>query len=205
MEVQDGIEAVRLHADHRSRHNQRTQIAGRALGWNPRAQRKFDRLKDPLGVLEAWKMARRRVDCQLILVGGGASDDPEGAQVVAEVREQVGNDADVHILELPPTSNLEINAIQRASSVVIQKSMKEGVGLTVSEALWKSKPVIASAVGGIPLQVTHKYSGILVHTVEGAAFWIKQLLSAPEFARKLGENGHNHVLNNFLLTRHMRD
>ena len=166
---------------------------------------RFDRLKDPLGVLEAWRMARRRVDCQLILVGGGANDDPEGAQVVAEVRERAGNDADVHVLELPPTSNLEINAIQRASSVIIQKSIKEGFGLTVSEALWKSKPVIASAVGGIPLQVTHKYSGILVHTVEGTAFWIKQLLSAPEFAQKLGENGHKHVRDNFLLTRHMRD
>jgi trehalose synthase len=107
---------------------------------------RFDRLKDPLGVLEAWRMARGRVDCQLILVGGGANDDPEGAQVVAEVRERAGNDSDVHILELPPTSHLEINAIQRASSVVIQKSIKEGFGLTVSEALWKSKPVIASAV-----------------------------------------------------------
>lgn len=166
---------------------------------------RFDRLKDPLGVLEAWRMARRRVDCQLILVGGGASDDPEGAQVVAEVRDLACNDPDVHVLELPPTSHLEINAIQRASSVVIQKSIKEGFGLTVSEALWKSKPVIASAIGGISLQVTHKYSGILVHTVEGTAFWIKQLLSAPEFARKLGENGHNHVRDNFLLTRHMRD
>jgi len=166
---------------------------------------RFDRLKDPLGVLEAWRMARRRIDCQLILVGGGANDDPEGAQVVAEVRERAGNDADVHVLELPPTSHLEINAIQRASSVIIQKSIKEGFGLTVSEALWKSKPVIASAVGGIPLQVTHKYSGILVHTIEGTAFWIKQLLSAPEFAQKLGENGHNHVRANFLLTRHMRD
>jgi trehalose synthase len=166
---------------------------------------RFDRLKDPLGVLEAWGLARQRVDCQLILAGGSASDDPEGAQVLREVRERAGDDPDVHILDLPPTSNVEINAIQRASSVVVQKSLKEGFGLTVSEALWKSRPVIASAVGGIPLQVTHKYSGILTHTVEGTAFWIKQLLSAPEFARKLGENGHAHVLHNFLLTRHLRD
>jgi trehalose synthase len=83
--------------------------------------------------------------------------------------------------------------------------LKEGFGLTVAEALWKWKPVIAGAVGGIPLQITHRYSGILTHTVEGTAFWIKQLLSAPEYARRLGENGHNHVRNNFLLTRHMRD
>lgn len=166
---------------------------------------RFDRLKDPLGVLTAWKQARQRVDCQLILAGGGATDDPEAAQVLQEVRESAGDDPDVHILDLPPTSNIEINAIQRASSVVVQKSIKEGFGLTVSEALWKSKPVIAGAAGGIPLQVTHRYSGILTHTVEGTAFWIKQLLSAPDYARRLGENGHNHVLNNFLLTRHMRD
>ncbi len=166
---------------------------------------RFDRLKDPLGVLEAWQLARRRVDCQLVLAGGGASDDPEGAEVLREVRERAGNDADVHILDLPPTSHIEINAIQSASTVVIQKSLKEGFGLTVSEALWKSKPVIAGAAGGIPLQIAHKYSGILTHTIEGTAFWIKQLLSEPEFARRLGQNGHNHVRANFLLTRHMRD
>jgi len=166
---------------------------------------RFDRLKDPLGVLEAWRSARRRFDCQLILAGGAAVDDPESVQVLREVRERVDDDPDVHILDLPPTSNVEINAIQRASAVIIQKSLKEGFGLTVSEALWKKKPVIAGAVGGIPLQIAHKYSGILTHTVEGTAFWIKQLLSAPEFAHRLGENGHVHVLNNFLLTRHLRD
>jgi len=166
---------------------------------------RFDRLKDPIGVLAAWKAARQRVDCQLVLAGGGATDDPEGAQVLKELREAAGDDPDVHILDLPPTSNIEINAIQRASAVILQKSLKEGFGLTVSEALWKGKPLIAGAVGGIPLQVTHRYSGILVHTVEGAAFWIKQLLSAPDFADRLGKNGREHVRNNFLLTRHMRD
>jgi trehalose synthase len=166
---------------------------------------RFDRLKDPIGVLEAWRMARRRFDCQLVFAGGAATDDPESVQVLNELRERAGDDPDIHILNLPPTSNVEINAIQRASTVVLQKSLKEGFGLTVSEALWKSKPVIAGAVGGIPLQVTHKYSGILTHTVEGTAFWIKQLLAAPEFARRLGENGHAHVRNNFLLTRHLRD
>jgi trehalose synthase len=166
---------------------------------------RFDRFKDPLGVLAAFRIARQRVDCQLVLAGGSATDDPEGAQVLAEVREAAAADPDVHVLDLPPTSNIEINAIQRASAVVIQKSLKEGFGLTVAEALWKAKPVIAGAVGGIPLQITHKYSGILTHTVEGTAFWIKQLLSAPEFAKKLGENGREHVRTNFLLTRHMRD
>ncbi len=166
---------------------------------------RFDRFKDPIGVIDAFRLARERVDCQLILVGGGATDDPEGAQVLKEVRDRAADNADIHVVDLPPTSNIEINAIQRASTVVIQKSLKEGFGLTVSEALWKGKPVIAGAVGGIPLQITHKYSGILTHTVEGTAFWIKMLLSAPEFAARLGENGREHVRNNFLLTRHMRD
>ncbi len=166
---------------------------------------RFDRFKDPTGVIDAFRLARERVDCQLILVGGSATDDPEGAEVLKEVRDRAADDTDIHVIELPPTSNVEINAIQRASTVVIQKSLKEGFGLTVSEALWKGKPVIAGAVGGIPLQITHKYSGILTHTVEGTAFWIKMLLSAPEFAARLGENGREHVRNNFLLTRHMRD
>jgi len=88
---------------------------------------------------------------------------------------------------------------------VLQKSLKEGFGLTVSEALWKGRPVIAGAVGGIPLQIAHRYSGILTHSVEGTAFWIKQLLNSPDYARRLGENGREHVRNNFLLTRHLRD
>ena len=166
---------------------------------------RFDRLKDPLGVIEAFQLARKYNDAQLLLVGGSATDDPEGREVLAECRERAGTDPDIHVVELPPTANIEINAVQRASTVIIQKSLREGFGLTVSEALWKGKPVIAGAVGGIPLQITHKYSGILTHTVEGTAYWIKQLLNAPEFARRLGENGREHVRQNFLLTRHLRD
>jgi len=166
---------------------------------------RFDRLKDPLGVMEAYRLVRRYNDCQLLLVGGAATDDPEGTQVVAECRERAGEDPDIHVVELPPTANVEINALQRASTVILQKSLREGFGLTVAEALWKGKPVVAGAVGGIPLQITHKYSGILAHTVEGTAYWIKQLLNAPDFARRLGENGREHVRWNFLLTRHLRD
>jgi trehalose synthase len=166
---------------------------------------RFDYLKDPVGVIEAYKMVKRYVDCRLLLVGGSATDDPEGAKVLAEVRERAAGDPDIHILELPPTSNIEINALQRASTIILQKSLKEGFGLTISEALWKAKPVIASAVGGIPLQITHRFSGILTHTVEGTAYWIKQLLQTPEYARRLGENGKEHVRQNFLLTRHLRD
>lgn len=166
---------------------------------------RFDRLKDPLGVIEAFKLARKYVDCQLILAGGRAEDDPEGEQVIAEVQERAGKDPDIKVLVLPPTSHLEINVLQSVSTIILQKSVKEGFALTVSEALWKGKPVIASAVGGIPLQITHKYSGILTHSVEGTAYWIKQLLQAPEFAARLGKNGKEHVRQNFLLTRHLRD
>ena len=93
----------------------------------------------------------------------------------------------------------------RASAVVVQKSIREGFGLTVAEALWKARPVVASAVGGIPLQVKHRYSGLLVHSIEGAAYAIKQLLSNPEYAQRLGENGREHIRQNYLLTRHLTD
>src|SRR5438309_576777 len=110
---------------------------------------RFDRLKDPVGVVQAYRMAKKYVDCQLVLAGGGASDDPEGAVVLQEVMEAAGDDPDIIILNLPPWCALEINALQRASTIVIQKSLREGFGLTVTEALWKIKQVIAGAVGGL--------------------------------------------------------
>jgi len=165
---------------------------------------RFDRLKDPVGVIQAYKLAKKYVDCQLVLAGGGATDDPEGAVVLAEVMEAAGDDPDVIILNLPPWSALEINALQQASNIVIQKSLKEGFGLTVTEALWKGKPTIAGAVGGIPTQVIHKLTGILVHSVEGCAYQIRYLLTHPEFAQQLGKNGHEHVKENFLMTTNVR-
>jgi trehalose synthase len=165
---------------------------------------RFDRLKDPLGVIEAYTQVKQYLDCQLVLAGGMADDDPEGTHVLEEVRSKAERDPDIHVLLLPQ-DDIEINALQRASTIIVQKSLKEGFGLTVSEALWKGKPVVASNVGGIPLQITHKYSGLLCHSVEGAAFAIKQLLASPDYARRLGANGREHVRNNFLLTRHLRD
>jgi len=165
---------------------------------------RFDRLKDPIGVIEAYLRVKKYIDCQLILAGGTAADDPEGLKVLEEVKEKSRADKDIHILLLPH-NDIEVNALQRASDVIIQKSLKEGFGLTVAEALWKTKPVVASNVGGIPLQIKHKYSGLLCHSIEGAAFAIKQLLNSPEYAGKLGENGREHIRNNFLLTRHLRD
>jgi trehalose synthase len=166
---------------------------------------RFDYLKDPVGVIKAYKLVKKYIDCQLVLAGGGAADDPEGAKVLEEVRNEALGDKDIFILLLPPDSHLEINALQRASNVILQKSLKEGFGLTVCEALWKEKPVIASAVGGIPLQIAHRYSGILTYTVEGTAYWIKQLIHEPEYAKRLGVNGKQHVKNNFLITRHIQD
>lgn len=165
---------------------------------------RFDRLKDPVGVVEAYKLARKYVDCQLVLAGGGASDDPEGAAVLQEVKEAAGHDPDVIILDLPPWCALEINAIQRASTLVIQKSLREGFGLTVTEALWKGKPTIGGAVGGIPNQVIHKLTGVLVHSVEGCAFQIRYLLTHPEFARRIGVAGREHVKENFLMTTNVK-
>jgi trehalose synthase len=166
---------------------------------------RFDRFKDPLGVIAAYRMVRNRYDCQLVLAGGGAPDDPEGEEVLREVQERAADDPDIHVLLLPPFSDLEINALVRASTVVMQKSVREGFGLTVSEALWKKKPVIGGAVGGIKLQVIDGVTGFLVHSAEGCANRIAQLLGDRKLRERLGENGYLHVKQNFLLTRHVKD
>jgi trehalose synthase len=165
---------------------------------------RFDRLKDPVGVVKAYHIVKRYFDCQLVLAGGGAVDDPEGGTVLAEVRHAAAGDPDIHLLDLPPWSALEINALQRASTIIIQKSLREGFGLTVTEALWKNKPVVASAVGGIPSQVIHKHTGMLAHTVEGTAYQVRFLLSNPAIAQKLGEQGHEHVREHFLITSNIK-
>ncbi|HXP47875.1 MAG TPA: glycosyltransferase, partial [Terriglobales bacterium] len=121
-----------------------------------------------------------------------------------EVMEEADDDPDVIILNLPPWSAIEINALQCASTLVIQKSLKEGFGLTVTEGLWKGKPVIAGAVGGIPTQVIHKLTGVLVHSVEGCAYQIRYLLTHPEYAAQLGKNGREHVKENFLMTTNVK-
>lgn len=166
---------------------------------------RFDYLKDPAGVIKAYKIAKRYIDLQLVLAGGAATDDPEGSIVLEQVKNEAEKDKDIFVLLLPPASDIEINALQRGSEVVLQKSLKEGFGLTVAEALWKARPVIASAVGGIPLQIAHRYGGILTHSIEGTAHWIKQLIHEPDYAQRLGVNGREHIRNNFLITRQIRD
>lgn len=166
---------------------------------------RFDRFKDPIGVIAAYRMVRKHNRCRLVLAGGSADDDPEGPAVLAEAREAAGQDPDIHVLELPQDAHLEINALQRAATIVLQKSLREGFGLTVAEAMWKAKPVIGGAVGGITAQVIYDVTGYTVHSVEGAAFRIRYLLENPELAAKMGMAGREYVRESFLITRHLAD
>lgn len=166
---------------------------------------RFDKFKDQIGVIKVYRMVKKYADCRLILAGSSAVDDPEGETILNDVKEFAGNDPDIHILLLPPFSDKEINALQRVASVVLQKSIKEGFGLTVSEAMWKEKPVIGGAVGGIPLQIIHGVTGFLVYSIDGAAFRIRQFLNNPDMAKRMGQRAKEYVKNNFLITRQIRD
>lgn len=166
---------------------------------------RFDYLKDPVGVIRVFEMVRKSIDCQLVLAGGTATDDPESEKVLHEVKNRASDNPDIHVLLIPPESDIEINALQRAATLILQKSIKEGFGLTVTEALWKGKPVVASAVGGIQLQVKNNFTGLLCYSLDGAAYAIKQLLSNPDYASWLGKNAREHVRQNFLITRHLKD
>jgi trehalose synthase len=166
---------------------------------------RFDMFKDPIGVIEAFKMLNGSVDAQLVLAGGGATDDPEGARVYQDVLDAAGNDPRIRILMLPSDAHRTINALQRGSTIVIQKSIQEGFGLTVTEAMWKGKPVIGGNTGGIRLQVHNHHTGYLVDTPEGAALRIRELLRQPERIDKIGNTARNFVKENFLLTRHLRE
>ncbi len=165
---------------------------------------RFDRLKDPVGVIRAYRLAARSHPCQLVLAGGGAADDPETGRVLAEVREAADHDPGVHVLELPPTASRDVNALQRAATIVVQKSLAEGFGLVVTEAMWKSKPVIGGAVGGIRRQIIQGSTGFLVYSVEGTAYRIRQLLGAPDLARQLGARAKRYVIENFLPTSYLK-
>jgi trehalose synthase len=166
---------------------------------------RFDRFKDPIGVINAYKTVKKYNDCILILAGSPATDDPEGETVLRKVREYASGDNDIFVLLLPPFSDREINALQRIATVVLQKSLKEGFGLTVSEAMWKGKPVVGGAVGGIPLQIVHGVTGFLIHSVEGAAFRIRQLINNPDMSAAMGESGKEYVRRNFLITRQIKE
>jgi len=165
---------------------------------------RYDPWKDPVGVVQAFKMARKYVDCRLVMVGDKAEDDPEAEAILEQVKAEAGDDPDIHVIFLTHSIPTEINALQRASDVILQKSLREGFALTVSEALWKKRPVIGGAVGGIPAQIMDGYTGLLVHSVEGASLGIRTLLTQPDFATALGKNGHERVKNEFLITKNLK-
>jgi trehalose synthase len=167
---------------------------------------RFDRFKDPLGVIAAYRLLKPYYpELQLALAGGTADDDPEGADVLKHVQEHASDDDDLKVLLLPPDAHRTINALQRSAIVVLQKSLKEGFGLTVTEALWKFKPVVGGACGGITLQVHDYQTGFLVHSPAGAAYRIRYLLRYADKRQRMGRTAHDFVREHFLLTRNIRD
>jgi trehalose synthase len=163
------------------------------------------RSKDPAGVIRAYRLAKKYVDCRLVLAGGGAADNPEGSAVLAEVREAVSRDPDLHALVLPADAALEINALHRAAAVILHKPLHEDFGLGAAEAMWKGKPVVGSFAGGLPTLVLSEVTGFTVNSVEGAAFRIRQLLHSPDLIARLGGAAREHVRRSFLITRHLGD
>jgi len=168
---------------------------------------RFDPWKDPLGVIDAYRIVKaQEPDAQLALVGSMASDDPEGWYYLDKTIRHAGEDFDIHILHnYHGVGGLEVGAFQTASDVVIQKSTREGFGLVVTEALWKGQPVIGGNVGGIPLQVLDGKTGFLVDSVEACAERAIELLRHPEEAERMGQAAREHVRRNFLTTRHLSD
>jgi trehalose synthase len=165
----------------------------------------YERRTDHPGLIRAFRLVRKYRDCRLVLVGGGASDNPEGSAVLAEVRGLAAADPDLHPLVLPPDAAREINALQRAAAVVVHTPRQEDFGLSVAEAMWKGKPVVGSFAGGIPVQIVSEVTGYTVNSPEGAAFRIRQLLDSPDLMGRLGGAAREYVRRNFLITRHLGD
>jgi trehalose synthase len=168
---------------------------------------RFDKWKDPEGVIKVFELVKRQVDCQLVLLGNLAMDDPEGVIVHEKVINDYGQRKDIKILINVDNNDCVVNALQRASSIIIQKSLKEGFGLTVAEALYKATPVVASNIGGIPLQLTSGEHGFLHNPTDYQAFSesIIRILKDKKLRQELGQKGHEYIKNNFLITRLMSD
>lgn len=166
---------------------------------------RFDKWKDPEGVIEVFDRVNEEIDCKLVLLGAMATDDPEGPKVYESVVDKSKGRDDIIVIN--KESDILVNVLQRVSSVVLQKSLKEGFGLTVTEALWKGTPVVASDVGGIPLQVTDGETGFLVdpEDYEEVTDRILEILEDPELGAKLGGSAHRNVKEHFLITRHLLD
>lgn len=168
---------------------------------------RFDKWKDPEGVVKVFKLVKEKVDCRLVLCGSVARDDPEGLVIFEKVKKRANRLVETgDVILITSENNILVNALQRTSSVIVQKSIKEGFGLTITEALWKSTPVVASNVGGISLQV-NKNNGFLVdpYDTEGFADSIVNILRNPELGREIGKKGKEHVRKNFLITRLLSD
>ncbi len=169
---------------------------------------RFDKWKDPLGVLEIFKKVKKKIDCRLILCGSMASDDPEGIKIYERVKKKANNHVENgDVLLITYENNILVNILQRVAAVVLQKSLREGFGLTVTEALWKGRPVIASDVGGIPLQIKDEETGILANPqdFDYIADKIINIIKDPEPYEKMGQAGREFVRENFLVTRLMGD
>lgn len=168
---------------------------------------RFDPWKDPLGVIDMYRIVKKEIkDVQLVLIASMANDDPEGWEYYEKTARHAGEDYDIHLLSnLNGVGNLEVNAFQRASDVIIQKSLREGFGLVITEALWKGKPVVAANVGGIPLQVDNRRTGYLIGDISECAERVIHLLKDSEIANKMGTSGKEYVRKNFLITRLLKD
>lgn len=163
---------------------------------------RFDPWKDPLGAVDVYRLAKQRVPgLQLVMVATMASDDPEGLSWYERTRAHAGEDPDVHLLTSAVDNSLEVNAFQRAAQVVLQKSLREGFGLVVAEAMWKRTPVVAGNVGGIPTQLRDGRDGYLISSTEEAADRVAALLLDPEPRERMGDSARDQVCANFLLTR----
>ncbi len=168
---------------------------------------RFDPWKDPLGVIDVYRALKPDFpDLQLVLIASMAHDDPEGWAWYERTVRRAGEDYDIHILSnLNGVGNVEVNAFQRCADVVVQKSVREGFGLVVSEALWKGRPVVAGNVGGIPLQILYGKTGYLVNTTQECINRVEYLLRRPDVANRMGALGREHVREHFLITRYLRD
>lgn len=166
---------------------------------------RFDRWKDPLGVIEVFEQVRKKINCRLVLMGNMAIDDPEGPSLLAQVQRRAAANPDITIVVNPPDNDRAVNALQQSTAIVLQKSIREGFALTVSEAMWKGTPVIGSKVGGIPLQVVHKKTGYLISSNDEAVAACLQLLQHTNLRKKMSTAAHEHVRKNFLITRQLRD
>jgi len=168
---------------------------------------RFDRWKDPFGTIAAYRLAKEKIPgLQLAMIGSFAQDDPESWDMHAAINAEANKDDDIFVYSnLTGVGNMEVNAFQRASDLIIQKSIREGFGLVVAEALWKETPVIAGNTGGIPMQMTGELSNYLVDSVEECAEKIIYLLENPAVSQRLGKEGKNIVTQNFLMPRLIRD